>query len=515
MAGFNNVLLIEDNPADARLVTEYLRERFGDVCRVRQVPTLADGINAMREHDVDIVLLDLGLPDSVGLEGYITIQAHAPATPVVILTGDADEDKALRALRVGAEDYLAKQEADGVTLIRAMRHAVQRKQLTQQLRHSEARYKTLVEIAEEGILQLSRAGAIRSMNRRAAVMLGVADHGVKRDGTPQRRLQDSVAPADRVLLNLLLSTPVGERSSGELQLLRDDLAPCYVIAAASAVEPRAGEDAEVVLLLTDVSGRKLAEGELARLKNELEAQVAERTAALQSTNLELQTVNRTLVHDLRNPLNGIIGLAGLIRSDPSSGLHEQAQRRLQLVEKTALDMNELISGLLSLGTLGRQPLNRQLLDLSALVAGIAQRFSESAPERRASIRVQPGVEASGDRVLVTSMLQNLLHNAWKYSSQAAPTIIEFSAAPDEGDGRVFSVSDNGVGFDPAESAALFEPYQRLRSAQGFEGHGLGLASAKRIVERHGGRIWATSSPGVRTTFFFTLGPAVERRASVA
>jgi len=505
MTSFNNVLLIEDNPGDARLVTEYLAERFGTECKVRQVQTLSAGIHALRQHEVDVVLLDLGLPDSTGLEAFLTIHATAPSTPVVILTGEDDDDKALEALRIGAEDYLAKQQADSVTLIRAMRHAVQRKQLNDQLRASEAKYKALVETAEEGILQLSRSGELKYLNRRAAELLGISGDLTQEQVVLGRRLHTWVAPVDRISANRLLRTPAAERSSCELQLLRDDLSPCYVVAAAGGIDPREGEISDLVVLLTDITGRKLAEDELASLKDDLELRVTMRTADLQTANVELQAVNRALAHDLRNPLNGIIGLTGLVRRDAADTLPEHMQRRLQLVEKTALDMNELISGLLSLGALGRQTLGRESLDLSALVTTIAQRLTEAAPEREATFKVQPDVRALGDRVLVANVLQNLLHNAWKYSSKDSHAVIEFRAELGQDGIWVYSVTDNGVGFDPREASALFEPYSRLSSSKGIEGHGLGLAGVQRIVQRHGGRIWATSELGSSATFFFTLG----------
>ena len=145
MSSFSSVLLIEDNPGDARLVTEYLGERFGDECEVLGARTLAAGLETLRNARVDLVLLDLCLPDSTGLDTFYQVHAQAPRTPVVILTGDDNDEQATEALRVGAEDYLAKKHADSVALIRTMQHAVQRRHAAEALRNSEASYRTLAE----------------------------------------------------------------------------------------------------------------------------------------------------------------------------------------------------------------------------------------------------------------------------------------------------------------------------------------------------------------------------------
>lgn len=506
MGMFNTVLLIEDNPGDARLVVEYLKERYGENCQVIQVNTLASGLQALRGNVIDIVLLDLGLPDSLGLDGVVSIHAEFPSMPVVILTGDNDDDKALEALRIGAEDYLAKQQADSVTLIRAMRHAVQRKRLGEQVKKNEALYRSLVDTAEEGIFQLSRTGEIMYANRRAALLLGISTPE-EADGLVAivRPFQSFVMPQDLVSVNYLLRIPNGERASCEFQLLRDDAAPCFVVAAAGVIDSLDGRESDLVVLLTDVTGRKLAEGELGRLKDDLEIQVARRTAELQLANAELHAVNRALAHDLRNPLNGILGLTRLVQRDASQHLPEPAQRRLHMVEQTALAMNEMISGLLSLASVGRKTLELQELDLSEMASAITNRLAETDSARQVAVTIQPGIHGTGDRSLVANILQNLLHNAWKYSSNSAHATIEFRCDASETGGVVYSVSDNGIGFDESESSMLFEPYQRLSSSDGFEGNGLGLAGVKRIIERHGGRIWATSIPNQKTTFSFTLG----------
>jgi PAS domain S-box-containing protein len=503
MGTISTVLLIEDNSGDARLVTEYLRERFGGACRVREVSTLAAGLQALTETSVDVVLLDLGLPDSSGLDAYFQIHAQAPQTPVVILTGDRDEDKAIEALRVGAEDYLAKSDTDGVTLIRSMRHAVQRRALVERLRDSESRFRALVEAAEQGILQVDRTGSILMANDCASRMLGIPAGSDSTTGLLSHPFPAVVAPTHRVAASVLLGTPPGERATCELQLTRTDGSPCWVVAASGGVTAPTGVDPGVVVLLTDITGRKLAEEELRSLKDELELRVVDRTAQLAAANAELQAINRAMAHDLRNPLNGILGLTRVVRADKRNPLPAMAERRLQLIEQSALDMNELIGSLLSLARLGQQAMSMQALDLSAMASAVAEQLSLGNPGRNVRWQIAPRISGVGDPALMAAVLQNLIHNAWKYSERASQADIAFDATP-SARGLVYFVRDNGIGFDMTTAGDLFSPFHRLPSSRGFPGNGVGLASVKRIVERHGGSVWAESEPGVSTTIYFTL-----------
>ena len=260
-----------------------------------------------------------------------------------------------------------------------------------------------------------------------------------------------------------------------------------------------------MLLLTDIDRLERAEQVSAGAQSELEFRVGERTVILESANTELRALSRAMAHDLRSPLNGIIGMTRLVARESQELLSTTAWRRLQLVEHSALEMNTLIGRLLELTALRQQALERESLDLSAMAWSIAERLNAAEPQRRVRWLITEGLSAAGERALVNSVLQNLLENAWKYARTQAKAEIEFGCeGPDDAE-LVFFVRDNGVGFDMAQAGGLFAAYERLPTSAGHEGTGLGLFSARRNIERHGGRIWAESSAGAGAVFRFTLG----------
>ncbi len=503
---FNSVLLIEDNLGDARLVSDHLSGRFGPHGAMLQAPTLAAGLDVLRREPVDLVLLDLGLPDSHGLQGYFAVHRQAPDTPVLILTGEDDDEQAAEALRVGAEEYLPKQQANSVTLVRAMRHAIERSKQRQGMRESESRMRALVDAAGEGVLQLDSQGRVLYLNAWASQMLGLPADGT--GSTPGNRpvaFLDLVRPADHSAAQTLLGTPMGRRSSCELGLLRPDGARCWVVAAAGSYLLHDDATPETVLILTDITLRKLDEDSVRQVKYELECRAVRRSAMLESATAELHTIHGALAHDLRDPLHGIIGMTRLMRTDEPNSLPAKAHSRLDSLEQSALDMDELLSGLMSMTGLNPQVPLRDELDLSAMAQAIAMRLSDATPQRAVRWVIAPGLQAWGDLALVTTVLENLLDNAWKHSSKASPAVIEFGQedAPARGVATYF-VRDNGLGFEPGGASLLFEPFQRRLSSRARAGNGLGLGTVKRIVALHGGEVWAECQPGVATTFRFTL-----------
>ncbi|MDT3736393.1 MAG: response regulator [Denitratisoma sp.] len=251
--------------------------------------------------------------------------------------------------------------------------------------------------------------------------------------------------------------------------------------------------------------RREAEAELQRANAELEQRVEARTAELAAANRELEAFAYSASHDLRAPLRSIEGFARILLEDHAARLDEEGREHLDRICHAARGMNALIDDLLALSMAGRQELLPAEVDVSALAADILGELLRVAPGHAVSTRVAAGCTAMGDPRLLRVLLQNLLGNAVKYTGRQAAAHIEFGCTETGGD-RVFHVRDDGAGFDPQHAKRLFEPFQRFHRAEDFEGTGIGLATAARIVARHGGRIWAEAAPGKGAAFFFTLPP---------
>jgi signal transduction histidine kinase len=253
----------------------------------------------------------------------------------------------------------------------------------------------------------------------------------------------------------------------------------------------------------EVERRRAAEALLRALNDSLEHRVAQRTAELHDVVAGLESFNRNVSHDLRGPLGGMAALARLARDALAAHDLDKVNRMLELVATQADASAELVASLLALARVGEAELAPERVDLRALVdESIEQlRLSHAAPQQ-VVLEVQQLPPVQADPSLLRQVYVNLIGNAVKFSREAAVPHVEVGALRDDG-GPVLFVRDNGVGFDPQCAATLFEPFQRLHGKR-YEGSGVGLSIVKRIVERHGGRLWAESSPGRGATFYFTL-----------
>jgi signal transduction histidine kinase len=257
-------------------------------------------------------------------------------------------------------------------------------------------------------------------------------------------------------------------------------------------------------IIRDISESRRGAQEIRRLNQDLERRVAERTAELAAANRELESFTSSVAHDLRAPLRGIDGFGKLLADRIGSGADAESLGYLQRMRASAQRMGRVIDDLLKFSRIGRSELRRQMVDLSAMARSVAEELQRSAPERKVDWRIAGGLRANADPGLMHLVLENLLGNAWKYSARAAQPRIAFGTTQRDGR-RIYSVADNGEGFDMRNADRLFGVFQRLHSANDFPGTGVGLASVKRIVRRHGGDIWAESEPGRGARFFFTLG----------
>ena len=247
--------------------------------------------------------------------------------------------------------------------------------------------------------------------------------------------------------------------------------------------------------------------EIRSLNANLERQVQQRTIHLERANKNLEAFAYSIAHDLRTPLRGISGFAEALADDYGDRLDETGREYAGRVQAGCTRMSTLIDDLLHLSQVTRATMNLQDVDLSAEVTAICDQLRARDPGRQVRVTVQEGVRVTADRTLIRSALGNLLENAWKFTARRDVTAIEFATAP-VGDAPICCyVRDNGAGFDSAYVGKLFQPFQRLHDAAEFPGTGIGLASVRRIIERHGGRTWAEGTVDGGATMYFTLNTA--------
>ncbi len=235
----------------------------------------------------------------------------------------------------------------------------------------------------------------------------------------------------------------------------------------------------------------------------LEAEINERTRELKNTNAELEAFSYSVSHDLRAPIRAIVGFTQALVEDCGEQLDDIALDHISRVTTAGHKMDELITSLLHLSRVTRKALNEQPVDLSALAAESLKSLADANPDRKAQITIQHGMTDIGDIKLLRVVMDNLLGNAWKYTQKEKQPVIEFGRIQ-ETTTTVYFVRDNGAGFDMNYKDRLFTAFQRLHTDDEFEGTGIGLATVARIIHRHHGDIWATSTTGEGSTFFFTL-----------
>lgn len=475
------VLLVENDPNDVDLIQIALAQ--ADFGRIDwdHVDSLTKAVETLGQTSFDLLLLDLSLPDAWGLDTVKLVRQQALDIPIVVLTGNADAELALEAVRLGAQDYLVKGQVSNGMLVRTIRHAIERHHLLKDLEtqitallHSEIRFHKMIEHNADAIVIIDQTGVIRFVNPAAEKLFG---HRAA------------------YLLNQPFEYPIVIDAPTEIIITCPDEDDFFAFAEMRVVEMIWEEQPAYLASLRDITERKRVERALRDHMRELEAR-----------NEELDAFAHSIAHDLRNPLTLIVGFAKILEEEYNQVSAADVQSTLKTIANTGQKMSHIIDGLLVLAGLRNQEITVEPLDMGSILRDVRQQLNNMIDTYQAEISLpEQWPVVMGYRPWVEQVWANYITNGIKYGG--VPPRLELGADVQSNDVIRFWVRDNGSGLTLEEQQRLFVPFTRLkRSEQVDNGYGLGLSIVKRIVERLGGRVGVVSRgmPGQGSEFFFTL-----------
>ena len=386
-----------------------------------------------------------------------------------------------------------------------MSNRLRREQESLRLAVSESRFRAFFEQAAVGVAEVDSAtGRFLRINQRYGEMVGYShEELLALDFQSLTHAED--LPEDLANMDRLRAGEIREFTM-EKRYLRKDGSTAWVSLTVSPMWAPGERPTTHIAVVQDVTARRRAQEEIRLLNEALEERVVRRTAELEASNRELEAFSYSVSHDLRAPLRAVEGFSAMVVNRYAGSLDGEGRRLLGVVRKNAQRMDLLIEDLLAFSRMGRKEMRVGRLDMAALARAAFEEVVDAEGRGRVTFRVGNLPDAAGDPALIRQVWINLLSNAVKFSSRGERAVVEVDGAL-EGDRAAYFVRDDGVGFDMAHAEKLFGVFQRLHGMTEFEGTGVGLALVQRIVQRHGGRVWATGKVGQGATFSFELPAA--------
>ncbi len=494
------VLVVEDNADMNDFIAATLRPHY----RVITACNGREGLDKALASHPELILSDIMMPVMSGDEMVIALrqQPGMENTPIIMLTARADDELRLQLLRQGVHAYLSKPFSTEELLARAGALVTSRQRTLEELKRSENALKQAQRLASIG----SWTWDIQSNQHTwSEEIYRIYGHDPALPAAIYPEVQQYFTCESWVRLSAAVEKGLAEGIpyQCDAEVVRPDGDHRWITARGVASRDADGHVIEMHGTVQDITERKQIEDAIRDLNASLEQRVLERTAELTTANRELDAFSYAVSHDLRAPLRAMSGFSQALMEDFGSQLQGDAKTYLEQIDLASHKMSDLIDGLLNLSRSTRGELNIESVDISALSEQILAELAQAEPNRQVATQVEVGLRAMGDARMIAVVMQNLLSNAWKYSSRTEnPCIRVYSEQQEEV--RRYCVADNGAGFDMDHANRLFQPFQRLHRQEEFPGIGIGLATVQRIVHRHGGTIEAQSEPGKGATFCYSL-----------
>lgn len=488
------IMLIEDDDAHAKIISRYLNQ-YDEKISLTLSSTLNNGLKRVLSEAFHVILLDLRLPDSDINETLDVALARCPDVPIIVLSSIEDKVLARKMVQQGAQDYLCKSDLSTELLTRAIFYSIERKKNEILLKESELRKSKMIESSLDCIVSIDEAGNILEFNSAAQKVFNY-----NLDEVIGKPLADFIIPEylrerHRLGLAKFVETGVGPvlGKRVEMPALRKDGTEFPV--ELSIVPFKLDNRFMFTGFIRDISERKkAAEAEILRREN----------VAAAAANKELEAFSYSVSHDLRAPLRAIDGFSAILVEE-AQDLPENLKDYIDKIRRSVQKMRQLIDDLLAFSRLSRSGMETQSVNVNVLVKDILSEFRNDIESRQIEIHQEILPPCQADPALLKQVWINLLSNAFKYSRYKNPAVIEIGTKSSDSENEiVYFVRDNGVGFDMQYADKLFGVFQRLHREQDFEGTGIGLAIVKRVVERHGGRVWAESEVNNGASFYFTM-----------
>ncbi len=498
-----NILLIEDNPGDARLLEELLKEGASNDSSVKRIELiwaeqLSTGLEKLREKSIDILLLDLSLPDSTGLDTFYKAYQAAPHIPIIVLSGLRDEGVAVQAVREGAQDYLFKGEVSGYLLLRSIRYAIERKQIVDISQHERDLINALMKNIPDTIYFKDKQSRFIRINMAQAEVLGIAnpDEAIGKtdfDYFPKEQAQkafddeQNLIKTDQPLISKLEQI---ERADGRIR---------WVTATKVPMRDQNNQVMGIIGVSRDITEEKLAQERLEKTAKELE----ETANQLKHTNAEQEQFAYVAFHDLQEPLRIVASYVQMLEKRYQGKLDADANEFIHYAVSAAKRMKRLLNDLLVYSRLGSHNKIFEEVDCQYILNVVLGNLKEEISASKARIHCCNTIpKVTGDAQQLMRLFGNLIDNAIKFRGEE-DLVIDIQVQQKDGE-WLFSIKDNGIGFDNKYADRIFMIFKRLHNWEQYPGTGIGLAMCKKIVEFHDGNIWTESELGKGSTFYFTL-----------